>query len=314
MASNENISADALAPANESGVVEGHQLPTAATAQDAVINDNSAADEGEAVKTSESSCFEDGDYNFYIAGRLVEKWSPAMAAITKATSDAFADSPGVDCISDVAEFEAFQAYWYDIFTQLVDTVAADPAIPEFLGSPPANVKKFAIELFEEEAPGSCPCCLEDVEPTIVIESPTGVTKTDLVRGLRDYLYRLAPLINNAEGSLELMHGALVWNTNWMSSGTSAAGERLSYYTQNPKITVYCYPWSRYDEVREGAGAPHVCKSRVLTGTPILLKLFYMLHSASLSSQKPREGITANGIKKNPSQIQNTLTIINLNLT
>ncbi|KAK3358173.1 hypothetical protein B0T25DRAFT_567408 [Lasiosphaeria hispida] len=38
----------------------------------------------------------------------------------------------------------------DVFTRLIDSVAADPTIPEFLGAPPTSIKKFTIELFEEK--------------------------------------------------------------------------------------------------------------------------------------------------------------------
>jgi hypothetical protein len=186
-----------------------------------------ADDESDAASTSD----------IYERNDLIEKWAPTIDAICDTTRKSFPDSPQGPSATD-----NFRQYWHGVFTQLLEAVAQDESIPYHLTSPPVN--KFIVKLFDKQHPGGCPCCLPDVDPSITLENEQGVSKTDLVRGVRDYLYgEAAPRIygdeDDDDGGMLAMETALVYNASWMSGGRTEAGERVSYYEDEPEVFMYC---------------------------------------------------------------------------
>lgn len=176
---------------------------------------------------------------------MIEKWLPTVDAVLDATRSAFPSGPQ-GTSGPEPDHQEFRHYWHGVFTQLADTIAADPAIPEQLASPP--IKKFMVNLFDRPHPMCCPCSLPDVDPTITLENEIGVTKMDLVRGLRDYLYgEESPEINDEDGEAFTMDTALLYTFDWMSGGYDDDGNRISYYFKQPKIFLYC---CRFEDFRE----------------------------------------------------------------
>ncbi|KAK4152087.1 hypothetical protein C8A00DRAFT_35213 [Chaetomidium leptoderma] len=197
---------------------------------------------------------------------LIEKWAPTIDAISSATRKAFPSSPqGTPGVSPPSRAE-FRQYWHGIFTQLLEAVAADPTIPHHLTSP--RVTTFVVNLFDKPHGLCCPCSLPDVSPTIALANEQGVDKTDLVRGVRDYLYgeTTAPVINTdddeydyegpaagqqqqpekaAETTELVMETALVYSADWMSCGNNDEGERVSYYSEEPNVYMYCCGCDEY---------------------------------------------------------------------
>lgn len=182
---------------------------------------------------------------------LIEKWDPTIVAMCEATKRAYLDpaSPS-DSDSDRTEF---RQYWWDVFTQVLESVAADSAIPTHLTSPP--VTKFVVKVFDKQHELGCACGLPAVDPTIALENDEGVTKLDLVRELRDYLYgEASPAINTTEvkggidaSSTVTMDTPLMYEADWMSGGSNGHGAQLSYYDEVPEIFVYCCPSSEFRE-------------------------------------------------------------------
>ncbi|KAK3984575.1 hypothetical protein QBC44DRAFT_336801 [Cladorrhinum sp. PSN332] len=118
----------------------------------------------------------------YTEPETLECFVPTVKAITSAfTSSSIASSP------QAAGWGPFRAYWYDIFTKILAEVEANPDIPHFLTDRPCQ--KFNVCLFQlgSNHPG-CPCCLPERTPNIRIKNKGGVTKEDLVKAVRDYLY------------------------------------------------------------------------------------------------------------------------------
>ena len=190
-------------------------------------------------------------------GLLIETWNPVVDAIHDATQAAFDASPEAmrTTPSSPAHLRAFQEHWHAVFTRLAESVAADNEIPTFLTAE-RHVTRFFVNLFNEPHDMGCPCCLPDVCPAVFIERAGGVTKTDLVIGLRDYLFggggggteEVAPpqIYDADDGSLKAMPGALVRRTDWISSGTETEdGGPVSYYENDPLITMYCCPAGQY---------------------------------------------------------------------
>jgi hypothetical protein len=181
------------------------------------------------------------------AVNLIELWKPAVDAIHDATRDAFPSSP------QGASRDEFQQYWHAIFTRLLETVAADSTIPGQLASPP--VTEFVVNLFNHPHSMCCPCSMPDVSPTITLENEQGVSKMDLVRGMRDYLYGdTVPIINvlydnDRESEERAVETPLVFAADWMSGGNNDKGERVSYYHDSPHVFIYC---CRAGEFREMA--------------------------------------------------------------
>lgn len=193
----------------------------------------------------------DSQYDSDDDAQLIEKWGPTVDAILAATKEAFPSSPRGSSDPEPNR-EEFRQYWHGAFTQLLETVAADSAIPEHLTSPP--VKKFVVKLFDERHSMCCPCSLPDVDPTIVLENSSGVTKLDLVRGLHDYLYgEASPGINtervpdSSDADTLTVDTPLLYCADWMSCGSNDKGERLSYYTEVPEAFMYCCPSGEFDE-------------------------------------------------------------------
>jgi hypothetical protein len=179
---------------------------------------------------------------------LIELWRPTVDAIHDATREAFPSSP------QGASRREFQQYWHGVFTRLLETVAADSTIPSQLSSPP--VTKFTVNLFNHPHSMCCPCSLPDVSPTIELENEQGVSKMDLVRGTRDYLYGdTVPIINTLHDGNDFksdecaVETPLVFAADWMSGGYNDEGERVSYYSSSPHVFIYC---CCADEFRETA--------------------------------------------------------------
>ncbi|KAK4238046.1 hypothetical protein C8A03DRAFT_15449 [Achaetomium macrosporum] len=184
--------------------------------------------------------------------KLLEKWDPTIEAIRTATRAAFPSSPQGP---PGTTREEFRSYWHGIFTQLLSTVGADASIPYYLTSPP--VKKFEIKVFDKTHALGCPCCLPEVDADIVLENEDGVSKLDLVQGVRDHLYGeygVVPLVNteeDEEGVME-METALVYSANWMSapSWEGEEGERVCYYREVPEVFLYCCSAGGFKEMME----------------------------------------------------------------
>jgi len=199
---------------------------------------------------------------------LVEKWKPITTAIVDAVKRAASQSPQLSPTSSPQERLTFQKYWYHILDQVLDSVASDRSIPEFVTKPP--VKKFAIKLFDKAALENsecsyCPCILPDVEPTILLSDDVGVRNLDLAKGLRDYLYRddskpvIYTLVGRSQQEVEdaRICGPVLHDANWMSSGTDkATGDRMAYpWHDQPTMFMYCRPVSEKDpeDAVENAG-------------------------------------------------------------
>ncbi|KAF7552125.1 hypothetical protein G7Z17_g4534 [Cylindrodendrum hubeiense] len=167
---------------------------------------------------------------------MIEKWHDVIKAIEMTTRDAFSNSPPFDS-SPVA----FRSYWYGIFTALHGEILSDPKIPKFLTAPAAE--NFTISLFDERGTGCCPCGLPDVSPNISLENDDGVTKGDLIYAFKEYMYGdSSPEIHAAFDSSTPKEsiGALVYSSDWMSSGYGGRnGEKAVYNADEPNIVLYC---------------------------------------------------------------------------
>lgn len=159
---------------------------------------------------------------------MVETWHEAVDAVLEATRAAFPSSPAYDTASP----GEFQSYWRGVFTRLHQQVKSDARISEHLTSPPCT--KFWVNVFAQGAGDegySCPCCLPDVEPSVRLENPAGVTKGDLVAGLGAFLYggdgppRVHVEDEDGEDVLPEKEeqgkrtGVLVHKADWMSEGS-----------------------------------------------------------------------------------------------
>ncbi|KAL2264177.1 hypothetical protein VTK26DRAFT_883 [Humicola hyalothermophila] len=205
---------------------------------------------------------DDSDSSSGSDGRLIEKFRPTVEAIMQAIKRAFPSSPqpqgGVATDPDPEEF---RHYWHGVLTELADAVAADPAIPTYLTSPPT--RHFTINLFDEQPSLCCPCSLPDVQPTIrLVADPSGstsaaagLTKTDLVLGLRDYLFGPQAAVGIYEADESRMEGAdvipmeaaLPYHYAWISAGNDAEGNRVSYYSDEQIIVLYCCRAGEFEE-------------------------------------------------------------------
>ncbi|KAH6635766.1 hypothetical protein F5144DRAFT_155454 [Chaetomium tenue] len=178
---------------------------------------------------------------------LIEKWMPTVEAIRAATRAAFPSSP---------RGPGFNPYWHAVFTRLIASVAADPSIPDHLTQPP--IPRFIVNVFDHPDRQCCPCSLPDVRPSIVLERPDGVRKTDLVRGVRDFLYGAAAGAGTVrvyradewdEHEGDVMAEPLLYSWNWMSSGWDDDGGRVSYYGVGgdaPQVYAYACPVGEYE--------------------------------------------------------------------
>lgn len=187
---------------------------------------------------------------------FLQTWSKVIEAVRKATEAAFPSSPPFSASSP----SEFQTYWYNVFTVLAETVAADSSIPDMLTSPP--VQEFHITLFDEVPMGGCPCTLPETEPSIKLVRTGGVTKGDLVEGLRDWLYgneKPGAVWSDSPGDGEGEDsdddedenayvgdrvGRLVESASWYSGRRSEEGERMSG-RQTQVIWVWCLSWEIY---------------------------------------------------------------------
>jgi hypothetical protein len=187
-----------------------------------------------------------------------EKWKPAIQAITAETASALNASPPFNA-SSPAEF---QAYWRKIFGKMRDRVIGDATIPHYLTSPP--VKSFRITLYSRQHQLGCPCCHPDVDPSIVLENETGVTKADLISGINNTLYgdtlprvylepeplywtsaadeAKRPCIH--DGDFRDDSGVVVFSYNWMTAGNVGNGA-ARMYGDKASIILYCCPPDQY---------------------------------------------------------------------
>ncbi|KAK4163908.1 hypothetical protein QBC43DRAFT_300866 [Cladorrhinum sp. PSN259] len=149
----------------------------------------------------------------------LECFERTVKAITSAfTSSSVASSPSSSLSTASGGWEPFRKHWYDILSKILTQVEGDPDIPHFLTDPP--VRKFQVKLYRSAHLG-CPCCLPILEPNIVIKRSKGVTKGDLVRAVRDFLYgREEPAVSNgdansAEEEVVRVERPVVWRDEWM---------------------------------------------------------------------------------------------------
>lgn len=192
----------------------------------------------------------DDDEFWVLAG-----WEGAFEAITDAVIAAFQASPrSIEASGPEPNREEFRQYWWGVFTELIETVAADNSIPKSLTTPETD--KFAIKLFDDpRTADDCPNTLPKVNPTITLENDRGVTKMDLVRGLRDYLFgETAPEINLNPRTdwkfpearvgptgveVATMDTTLPYKVNWVKGDTDDYDEELSHHKQVPEVFMYC---------------------------------------------------------------------------
>lgn len=224
-----------------------------------------------------------------------ETWDRAVAAMVTTTRRSHPFSPPFD-LSDPAPF---QSYWRGVFARLHEAVMADPNIPEHLTSPqpppppPSSTssssssptfsgdgegegggddvsQEFAVMFFSATDKSSCPCCLPEVEPGVLVRDGggggRGVTKGELVRAVGEYLYGAGlPRVYSAErvgsgpGRVcvdsdedededvdmeedgEVRTGQLICSSDWMSLG-GPEGRKEAYGTFRHNIWLYCRPW------------------------------------------------------------------------
>lgn len=196
----------------------------------------------------------------------VEKWNAAIQAIQEATRGAAPLSPSFDA----SQPSIFQEYWRNVFLRLRETVSADSAIPKYLTEPP--VRKFTITLFDDMTGLACPCCHPEVEPNIVLENDSGVTKEDLVDGIANVLYgdRLPrvyiepdPLIHDEDeevkeidqnedddidrdGEYQDDDGVVIYDSAWLRAADEVNGQPTTY-TEVPNIVLYCCGRHEYSQ-------------------------------------------------------------------
>lgn len=185
---------------------------------------------------------------------VVETWHEAVDAVLETTRAAFPSSP----VYDAASPGDFQSYWRGVFARLQQKVTSDAYISEHLTSPPCT--KFWVNVFAQGAGDegySCPCCLPDVEPSVRLENPAGVTKGDLVAGLGAFLYGddEPPRVHveDAEGEGVVPEeeeeggkrtGVLLHKADWMSEGGGGDDGKTYVYTggwigRPAMIWMYC---------------------------------------------------------------------------
>lgn len=198
----------------------------------------------------------DPDRDSYPPPPVLETWNEAVDAVLEATRAAHPTSPPFDAASP----GTFQAYWRGVFARLRDEVGAIP--DQQLTSPPSRV--FWVNVFARDpaADPACPCCLPGVEPSVRLESDSGVTKADLVAGLGRFLYGGGPprvYVEDAEGEDGLApeeeegqrKGVLVHGADWMSEGGGGGDDGRKYvYTggwigRPPMIWMYCCQWGEF---------------------------------------------------------------------
>lgn len=193
----------------------------------------------ESQKTTPASSSDGDDDKGPFSVRI--QWGPAISAIKTAVAEAFPASPSFDASSPAP----FRSYWYDVFTRLAETMASDDSVPERITSP--AVTRFNIILYGEGGAGSCPCCLNERDPEILLENESGVGKVDMVIGLRDALY---------DERAEESEGAdrLVFDSDWMCSPVEGPGEEKYTYDECygedavvAKIWVFWCTWKRFGE-------------------------------------------------------------------
>jgi hypothetical protein len=185
---------------------------------------------------------------------LVEKWKPTTNAMTEATRNAFASSPQGTLGAEPSRAD-FRQYRHGVFTQLLAAVASDPDIPAHLTSPP--VARFAVKFLDQPDAVRCPCCFSGIRSSILLENEQGVTKTDLVKGVRDFLYgEAAPPVfyvdakAGRESETTSMETALVHTVDWITTAHSQRGEWVSFYSEMPQISMYCCPSGMFKEAVE----------------------------------------------------------------
>lgn len=205
---------------------------------------------------------------------VVETWHEAVDAVLETTRSAFPSSPAYDAASP----GEYQSYWRGVFARLHQQVTTDARISEHLTSPPCT--KFWINVFAQGAGDdgySCPCCLPDVEPSVRLENPAGVTKGDLIAGLGAFLYGAdgPPRVHveDADGKDVATEeeeggkktGVLVHKADWMSEGSDGDDGKTYVYTggwigRPAMIWMYCCQPGEFAEkakkavakLREGA--------------------------------------------------------------
>jgi hypothetical protein len=214
---------------------------------------------------------QDGDDEY--DGQYIEQWRPTVEAISAAILAAFPGSPRDPSPEsspdpnrnpeDNNNHDEFRRYWHDVFTQLLSSVVADPTIPEQLTQPPTE--SFHVNIFDHPHGMCCPCMMPDVEPSIELEREGGVRKTNLVRGVRDFLYGDAAAASPVEvyrcdaefngDEVEVMETPLLYTWDWMSAGRGEDGERVSYYYVGhaPQVFLYVCPVGEYEEKQKLAG-------------------------------------------------------------
>ncbi|KAK4163915.1 hypothetical protein QBC43DRAFT_318921 [Cladorrhinum sp. PSN259] len=195
-----------------------------------------------------------------------ECFEPTVNAIRSAwTPETVASSPRSD-----EGWEAFRLYWHDILTKILLEVEANPDVPQFMTDPPCP--KFTVMIFNlgDYDVGCCPCCLPDCKPNITIENASGVTKGELVKAVRDYLYgghlREGPKVwkgqkdadqvregdygpevskwETEEEGMKRVRLPVVWKHDWMSGGwldreDHSKGKRCMTWDQGEIFLFVC---------------------------------------------------------------------------
>ncbi|KAK3984576.1 hypothetical protein QBC44DRAFT_385658 [Cladorrhinum sp. PSN332] len=207
-----------------------------------------------------------------------ETFGPTIDAIRSAWStESIASSP------QSGDWEPFRLYWYHVFTKILSQVEADPEIPQYMTDPPCP--KFEVMIFRlgDYNPGCCPCVLPECTPNITIKNKDGgVTKGEVVKAVRDYLYgehlKEGPKVWKAQKEIEeaerneehgflyrevgewkseeegmtMMRKPVVWNSEWMTGGwidpeDHSKGQECMYGSAYGKVWLYVCEAEEYEE-------------------------------------------------------------------
>lgn len=134
------------------------------------------------------------------------------------------DARGSSPVYDPSNPSPFQSYWHKIFNNLACTVASRAPLP---------YDKIDIKLYDEPRSRSM---FPDSAPAIRLSREGGVTETDLVIGLRDYLYGERPgkiVADNSQRAEEFRDedlGVVMWDFNRPYS--SASPVMVFYFCPN----------------------------------------------------------------------------------
>ncbi|KAK0747361.1 hypothetical protein B0T21DRAFT_354148 [Apiosordaria backusii] len=192
----------------------------------------------------------------------VIRWAPTIDALHATFTD---NAPLCPPLSPSGSNEQeFNQFWCSVLTSLAIKIEADASIPLYLTSPPRPT--FSIKLFSKPASNGIPSVV-DLPFQIVLSNPSGVTKGDLIRGVRDYLYseeesRKRVIYRPRQEGDGLgkweeadMERVVVYDATWFMMDNQEEPpdddeERYEGCTwKDPEIVLYCCTMERVEEQR-----------------------------------------------------------------